>query len=120
IILFTYHSNHSIIFLVVIIDCLFLIFFFSSRRRHTRSYGDWSSDVCSSDLVRRRCHCPGSTAPHRLLPPRPSRHWSRRGSAPGPKDCGSFGRRCFPWTSPWRTRPCSSCRSARHPLASVG
>src|SRR5207248_5626082 len=24
---------------------------FSSRRRHTRSYGDWSSDVCSSDLV---------------------------------------------------------------------
>src|SRR5437867_10377723 len=28
-----------------------LFFFFSSRRRHTRSYGDWSSDVCSSDLV---------------------------------------------------------------------
>src|SRR5207248_6325415 len=27
-------------------------FFFSSRRRHTRSYGDWSSDVCSSDLWR--------------------------------------------------------------------
>src|SRR5207248_6248074 len=27
-------------------------FFFSSRRRHTRSYGDWSSDVCSSDLCR--------------------------------------------------------------------
>src|SRR5207248_4867445 len=26
------------------------IFVFSSRRRHTRSYGDWSSDVCSSDL----------------------------------------------------------------------
>src|SRR5207248_3658105 len=25
------------------------VFFFSSRRRHTRSYGDWSSDVCSSD-----------------------------------------------------------------------
>src|SRR5207248_10227976 len=28
------------------------MFFFSSRRRHTRSYGDWSSDVCSSDLHR--------------------------------------------------------------------
>src|SRR5207248_1482237 len=28
----------------------FSLFFFSSRRRHTRSYGDWSSDVCSSDL----------------------------------------------------------------------
>src|SRR5215467_5861467 len=28
-------------------------FFFSSRRRHTRLQGDWSSDVCSSDLRRR-------------------------------------------------------------------
>src|SRR5205807_5365412 len=26
-------------------------FFFSSRRRHTSLQGDWSSDVCSSDLV---------------------------------------------------------------------
>src|SRR5437764_9693638 len=30
-----------------------LFFFFSSRRRHTRYIGDWSSDVCSSDLVDR-------------------------------------------------------------------
>src|SRR5256885_6728940 len=29
----------------------FLFFFFSSRRRHTRLQGDWSSDVCSSDLA---------------------------------------------------------------------
>src|SRR5256885_14084128 len=29
---------------------MFLFFFFSSRRRHTRLQGDWSSDVCSSDL----------------------------------------------------------------------
>src|SRR2546426_5974365 len=28
----------------------FCFFFFSSRRRHTRLQGDWSSDVCSSDL----------------------------------------------------------------------
>src|SRR5256884_6952714 len=28
-----------------------LVFFFSSRRRHTRCSRDWSSDVCSSDLV---------------------------------------------------------------------
>src|SRR5256886_12260505 len=27
------------------------LFFFSSRRRHTRFDCDWSSDVCSSDLV---------------------------------------------------------------------
>src|SRR5215213_293136 len=26
-------------------------FFFSSRRRHTRLVSDWSSDVCSSDLI---------------------------------------------------------------------
>ena len=31
--------------------CVFFFFFFSSRRRHTRLQGDWSSDVCSSDLV---------------------------------------------------------------------
>src|ERR1017187_1330656 len=30
----------------------FFFFFFSSRRRHTRYIGDWSSDVCSSDLGR--------------------------------------------------------------------
>src|SRR2546429_9622008 len=29
----------------------YLLFFFSSRRRHTRCSRDWSSDVCSSDLV---------------------------------------------------------------------
>src|SRR5437879_13540817 len=28
-----------------------MFFFFSSRRRHTRYIGDWSSVVCSSDLV---------------------------------------------------------------------
>src|SRR5699024_11361894 len=28
------------------------LYFFSSRRRHTRSKRDWSSDVCSSDLLR--------------------------------------------------------------------
>src|SRR3712207_5860632 len=41
-------------------------FFFSSRRRHTRYWRDWSSDVCSSDLVltndARRHHV-------RILPP---------------------------------------------------
>src|SRR2546422_10402919 len=30
---------------------VFTFFFFSSRRRHTRCSRDWSSDVCSSDLV---------------------------------------------------------------------
>src|SRR2546429_5291428 len=30
---------------------MLVIFFFSSRRRHTRCSRDWSSDVCSSDLM---------------------------------------------------------------------
>src|SRR2546430_7803915 len=35
---------------VVVVQCHFF-FFFSSRRRHTRFDCDWSSDVCSSDLI---------------------------------------------------------------------
>src|SRR2546430_8011071 len=39
-----------------------VVFFFSSRRRHTRFDCDWSSDVCSSDLLgtdsdRMNCFC---------------------------------------------------------------
>src|SRR5699024_743889 len=36
---------YCILFIIV------FFFFFSSRRRHTRSKRDWSSDVCSSDLI---------------------------------------------------------------------
>src|SRR5207248_7371923 len=32
-------------------SCSVIAFVVSRRRRHTRSYGDWSSDVCSSDLA---------------------------------------------------------------------
>src|SRR5207249_8982397 len=35
-----------------------IIIFFSSRRRHTRSKRDWSSDVCSSDLILRTTRYP--------------------------------------------------------------
>src|SRR5690606_39547575 len=37
----------------VIVLCILILsfFFFSSRSRHTRFSRDWSSDVCSSDLV---------------------------------------------------------------------
>src|SRR3989454_6320934 len=44
--------------------CFF--FFFSSRRRHTRLQGDWSSDVCSSDLPPARSAAP----PARVEPAR--------------------------------------------------
>src|SRR2546430_14593156 len=40
-----------------------LLFFFSSRRRHTRFDCDWSSDVCSSDLI--------GTGPTRISPEGP-------------------------------------------------
>src|SRR5258705_1557025 len=36
-----------------VVDQSFCFFFFSSRRRHTRCLSDWSSDVCSSDLLLR-------------------------------------------------------------------
>src|SRR2546430_4648423 len=37
--------------LIHLVYGFYRIFFFSSRRRHTRFDCDWSSDVCSSDLV---------------------------------------------------------------------
>src|SRR5256885_6050240 len=42
--------RRSVIMLRISFVCWFFFFFFSSRRRHTRLQGDWSSDVCSSDL----------------------------------------------------------------------
>src|SRR5256885_3610128 len=49
------HSLRQIIkryfyFYMLLLICFYCFFFFSSRRRHTRLQGDWSSDVCSSDL----------------------------------------------------------------------
>src|SRR5256885_7485850 len=38
------------VLLIVVSSHVSFFFFFSSRRRHTRLQGDWSSDVCSSDL----------------------------------------------------------------------
>src|SRR5256885_10019597 len=52
------------VFLFLHIYILYYFFFFSSRRRHTRLQGDWSSDVCSSDLGG-AAHAGGSRgAPH--------------------------------------------------------
>src|SRR3712207_8454716 len=44
---------------------MFMFFFFSSRRRHTRYWRDWSSDVCSSDLV---IFILATTEKHKILP----------------------------------------------------
>src|SRR5205807_6614779 len=48
-----------------------VVFFFSSRRRHTRLQGDWSSDVCSSDLAEILDSC------HRYVR-KPQRHGKRQ------------------------------------------
>src|SRR5256885_7042695 len=67
-------------------------FFFSSRRRHTRLQGDWSSDVCSSDLrgppTRGACRARPEPAVSRRIPHRSS----PRGTAP-PCRGGSGARR---------------------------
>src|SRR5437763_3827837 len=50
----------------IVLICSFFFFFFSSRRRHTRYIGDWSSDVCSSDL--RKAVFPAAGLGTRFLP----------------------------------------------------
>src|SRR5436189_1947630 len=63
-----------------------IFFFFSSRRRHTRYIGDWSSDVCSSDLRADRLR--GRRAP----PPLTRRgRGVDRGSPPTDRRCGHHG-----------------------------
>src|SRR5690348_17383446 len=47
----------------VALSLVLLFFFFSSRRRHTRWTGDWSSDVCSSDLSLSGQQFPAVTVP---------------------------------------------------------
>src|SRR6516162_6810617 len=66
------------------------IFFFSSRRRHTRLQGDWSSDMCSSDLaaVPERAPEPLHVIPHRDLGGRRWAGWRSEERRVG-KECRS-------------------------------
>src|SRR5256885_5732498 len=64
----------------VVASCLCISFFFSSRRRHTRLQGDWSSDVCSSDLAASvRAARPAALRLWIRRPPTASRPRTRRG-----------------------------------------
>src|SRR3712207_7096776 len=47
----TLESNSILGALLIYCTNYCFFFFFSSRRRHTRYWRDWSSDVCSSDLL---------------------------------------------------------------------
>src|SRR5256884_1917793 len=85
---------------------MIFFFFFSSRRRHTRCSRDWSSDVCSSDLIHRESANPCSRLPR----------WKPLRQSHGPAKC----RRRLPARSPpprasaiarphsTRSRPCRS------------
>src|SRR5574339_405270 len=69
---------------------LFVSFFFSSRRRHTRSPGDWSSDVCSSDLHQTQWSA------ERPLPPPVSLTSQSHHEKPPEVTCTSRGNPGFP------------------------
>src|SRR5256885_3604398 len=45
------NPSFYVYFCLHVFNLFLFFFFFSSRRRHTRLQGDWSSDVCSSDLL---------------------------------------------------------------------
>src|SRR5207248_7619215 len=73
------------------------------RRRHTRSYGDWSSDVCSSDLRRdpavvelRRTRCTGDAAGGAGLECRAAIRRGPRQSLPASDRSGAHGTAAAP------------------------
>src|SRR3546814_13852734 len=65
---------YSLLFIVyimftssVVLYCFFLFFFFKQKTAYEMRISDWSSDVCSSDLLRRAALAPDAHA----LPPDP-------------------------------------------------
>src|SRR5207245_6937176 len=70
------------------------VFFFSSRRRHTRCYRDWSSDVCSSDLVT----CLDRRSRRRIRPGR--RLWPRAQRARAPGGSSTIAGRSVGYSTP--------------------
>src|SRR5690606_7454367 len=56
------HLQSTAVIMYWCVACTY-VFFFSSRRRHTRFSRDWSSDVCSSDLVPTHCENCGKPFP---------------------------------------------------------
>src|SRR5690606_41069910 len=71
-------TSSRIFTILFVFITLSLFFFFSSRRRHTRFSRDWSSDVCSSDLI---------SGLHSRNPPPPP----EEGTGPSPDEHGDAG-----------------------------
>src|SRR6266487_5246883 len=84
------------------------IFFFSSRRRHTRWTGDWSSDVCSSDL-RPASRTAGSTASRSTRPGRPARRSAGRQATRSPRSARPW----WPILPPRTTHHGAACCDVR-------
>src|SRR5260221_5604383 len=86
----------SLAFHVISVNSLiFFFFFFSSRRRHTRSLCDWSSDVCSSDLVFHDSSAgiPVPSSSHAMIQKPGIRSLSSNMCATGPLGCQSLEHR---------------------------
>src|SRR5690349_23691936 len=97
---------------IPLLSYLFL-FFFSSRRRHTRSLRDWSSDVCSSDLLKSTLpSLPISTAEGRPFEPL-SQGCSMVQMPPAPPShfCLSTKAAASGALAPWLSQK-STCRSS--------
>src|SRR3546814_14890213 len=82
--------------------CVCLFFFFKQKTAYEMRISDWSSDVCSSDLVEGRAERGGETAPD---PARPARALS--GRRPRRVDPGGSDRRGpgLPWNGARRLAP---------------
>src|SRR5438477_774656 len=94
------------VFFFIFFCFFFLFFFFSSRRRHTRLTCEWSSDVCSSDLLTAR---PRDAAAARGSPPRREARVARR-VGPGERGtghCAPRARRAI--RDAWRTGAAQRC-----------
>src|SRR5205807_4106764 len=92
----------------------YVFFFFSSRRRHTRLQGDWSSDVCSSDLrsqARRNLTqwklTPSSAAPNST---------KKRKKRQKPKKPSSRKFRSSPRKKPRKSKPAAPLAARNLPL----
>src|SRR3712207_26049 len=92
----------------------FIFFFFSSRRRHTRYWRDWSSDVCSSDLLLRGPYVSvsmatsGTSLTHRRHSLALSSAWTYEGCSSASCSLGLFRRNSFPLPSRFRPNLFSS------------
>src|SRR5882762_1766364 len=86
-------------------------FFFSSRRRHTRFKCDWSSDVCSSDLLARPKYRSNTSQPFRTTskPPFCVQRWVKS------QACSSRRK-----SIPARSRVCAALVALRQPPEASG